>query len=210
MKKVIVLFVEGDTEVEFYNLLMNYYKSFVKSFPDIKIINLKGIGRFEGKVSSKIKHEILNNSKYGKGKIDVKVFCCYDTDVFELGKKPPTNWKIVRGKLKELGINSFFEIKAEKMIEDWFIYDLEGICKSLNTKLTKTKGKNGLTIMKEVFKNCKKPKVYQKGSYTHNFLSDINIEKIRNSLSEIFTDLEKEVRFESKPVKKSSKSKSKQ
>lgn len=197
MKKVIVLFVEGDTELEFYNLLIKFYRTKVKkNFPDIKIFNLKGIGRFEGKVSSKLKYEILNNEKYNKG--EIIVFCCYDTDVFELGKKPPTNWKIVKQKVQEIGIESFYEIKAEKMIEDWFVFDLESICKFLNTKSVKTRGKNGLSIMKELFKSCKKPKIYQKGNYTHKFLEKIDIEKIQKKLSSVLRDLEVQIGFISK------------
>ena len=44
--KLVVLFVEGDTEAEFYKLLINYYREKSNNpFPEVKIINLKGIGR---------------------------------------------------------------------------------------------------------------------------------------------------------------------
>ena len=104
--KLVVLFVEGDTEAEFYKLLINYYREKSNNpFPEVKIINLKGIGRFEARVISKLKNEILKDKKY-KG-LEISVFCCYDTDVFELAKKPPTNWTKVRKGVKGLGIKSF-------------------------------------------------------------------------------------------------------
>lgn len=168
MKKIIVLFVEGETEKEFYTLLIDYYRSKIGELPIVKIFNLKGIGRFEGKVTSKLKYDILNHKKYSGLELDVKVFCCYDTDVFEFGKKPPTNWNNVKRKVNELGINSFYSIKAERMIEDWFLKDLDGLCSFLKIKKPKKiKGKDGVEKMKFLFKKSGKPKIYQKGHYTH-------------------------------------------
>jgi len=97
-EKIIVLFVEGDTEKEFFESLIKYYRENSDTeIHSVKIYNLKGIGRFERKVASKIKHEIL--PKYKED--DVIVFCCYDSDVFELAKKPPTNWDLVKSNLKK-------------------------------------------------------------------------------------------------------------
>lgn len=190
--KVIVLFVEGDTEAEFYDILIKYYRSIsVKPFPHVRIFNLKGIGRFESKVTSKLKNNILKDRRYKN--LDIKVFCCYDTDVFELAKKPPTNWKKVKNDVNSLGIKHFSEIKSERMIEDWFINDIDGICQFLGIKVPKKKSSNGLQVLKDLFKSCKQPKIYQKGSYTHKFLEKINISKIINSLKGVFDDLEKEL-----------------
>ena len=99
-----------------------------------------------------------------------KVFCCYDTDVFELAQKPPTNWQIVKKKVCELGIDDFNEIKATRMIEDWFLKDIEGLCKFLGIEIPKKlEGKDGLEKIKHLFRRGKKPKIYQKGSYSHKF-----------------------------------------
>lgn len=195
--KVIVLFVEGDTEEEFYKLLIKYYReNTVNSFPEIKIFNLKGIGRFEGKVVSKLKNDILKNKKYKD--LDIKVFCCYDTDVFELGKKPPTNWTKVKKQVKDLGIKSFNEIQSQKMIEDWFVLDMEGVCEYLGIPVSKKKFSSGLITLKELFKSCKKPKIYQKGSYTHKFLEKINMENIILRLDGAFDKLEEEINYKRK------------
>lgn len=48
MKKHIVIFVEGETDEEFFKKLVAFYKETSKSEVNpCKIINLKGIGRFE-------------------------------------------------------------------------------------------------------------------------------------------------------------------
>jgi len=189
--KIIVIFVEGDTDYEFYNALINYYRDNSKSeILTSKIFNLKGIGRFESKVASKIKYEIL--PKYEPE--DISVVCCYDTDVFDLGKKPPTNWNIVRKQLKSLGINDFTEIKAVKMIEDWFLYDINGLCNFLKIKVPKKlKGKDAYEKMKKLFKVGNK--IYQKGSNSHRFVSNLNISTIRNSVSSQLKKLEKKISF---------------
>ena len=158
----------------------------------MKIINLKGIGRFEARVISKLKNEILKDKKY-KG-LEISVFCCYDTDVFELAKKPPTNWTKVRKGVKGLGIKSFYEIKSEKMIEDWFIKDLDGICEFLKVKKPKKVSQEGLKVLKELFKMSNK--IYQKGSYTHKFLEKLDLSKIISTLNGVFNDLEKRLNAE--------------
>ena len=191
--KLVVLFVEGDTEAEFYKLLINYYREKSNNpFPEVKIINLKGIGRFEARVISKLKNKILKDKKY-KG-LEISVFCCYDTDVFELAKKPPTNWTKVRKGVKGLGIKSFYEIKSEKMIEDWFIKDLDGICEFLKVKKPKKVSQEGLKVLKELFKMSNK--IYQKGSYTHKFLEKLDLSKIISTLNGVFNDLEKRLNAE--------------
>lgn len=180
-KDFVVLFVEGETEKEFYGALMKFYfdnhKPVISGY---KVINIKGISRFETKVSTKLKYEILPKHSASS----LKVICCYDTDVFELAQKPPTNWQIVKRKVNDLGINSFFEIKAVSMIEDWFLKDIQGLCQYLNIEEPKKiEGKNGLEKIKSLFKRGKKPKIYQKGSYSHKFLPNLDFLKIRNSVN---------------------------
>lgn len=96
---IIVLFVEGDTDNEFYQELINYYRGEISdNIPKVKIYNLKGIGRFENKVASKIKLEIL--PKYSSE--NISVFCCYDSDVFELRKKTTNKLENSRKKVKRI------------------------------------------------------------------------------------------------------------
>lgn len=193
-KKIIVLFVEGDTERVFFNIVINHYRKIFndRKTAEFKIFNLKGIGRFESKVYSKLKNEVLPS--YCPQ--DIKVFCCYDSDVFELAKKPPVNWKTVEKKVKnELEIEYLRHIKAIKQIEDWFILDIDNICKFLKIKKPKKTTGNGLEILKTIFKNSKPSKIYQKGTYTHNFLENIDISRILKALDPLFKDLENEIPY---------------
>lgn len=183
----ILLVVEGETDKEFFDSLISYYR--VKSkrqVKNIKVLNIKGVGRYESKLPSKLKHEII--PKYADG--NIAVVCSYDTDVFELAQKPPVNWRDLRKKILELqGIHSFHEIKAQLMIEDWFLRDLEGICRYLKIEMpTKLIGQTGNDKMKWLFKKGKK--IYQKGSYCHKFVPSLNIESIREQIKVEIKELE--------------------
>lgn len=185
---LVTIFVEGETEKEFYDTLLSFYsQNSKKTISEYKVFNLKGIGRFENKVSSKLKHEII--PKFPEK--EIKVICCYDSDVFELAQKPPVNWKLVKKKVNELGINNFNEIVAISMIEDWFIKDIDGLCKYLKIKKPKKiNGKNGYEKMKFLFKIGNKPKVYQKGTNTHKFIPNLDLNKIRVLIKEELIVLE--------------------
>ena len=88
--KHIFLFVEGDTEEEFY-------KSYVipqkrqqlggKLQCTIDVINIKGVTNGGSVVSAKVK---LLKQKIEKkdSNPNYVVACCYDTDVFEVSSKP--------------------------------------------------------------------------------------------------------------------------
>jgi len=191
---IIVVFVEGDTEKEFYQELINFYRIKIPNLiPKIKIYNLKGIGRFENKVASKIKLEVLPNYKPE----NITVFCCYDSDVFELGKKPPTNWNIVEKKLKELGVTLFYRLIAIRMIEDWFLVDLDGLLSYLKIKKAPSlKGRDAYEKMKALFKAGNK--IYQKGNSSHKFIPSLNIKKIRDNYSKELKTLELKIGFKDK------------
>ncbi|RFM31603.1 hypothetical protein [Chitinophaga silvisoli] len=121
----------------------------------------------------------------------VKIFCCYDTDAFELVPKPPTNWTIVRKAVAELGIDTFHEIKAKRMIEDWFLVDLAGLCKYLRISLAKKLArKGGLEKIKTLFKKGTKPKIYQIGLYVHKFLPNLNLSKLTVALNKELAPIE--------------------
>lgn len=190
MKEYIVIFVEGETEKEFFSYLLNFYKT--KSSTNLrpyKIINLKGIGNFSSKLSSKLKNDV-------KVKIDTKgdvvfaVCCAYDTDVFELKAKPPVNWSKVKTDITKLEINRFVQVKAKRMIEDWFLKDIDGLCRFLKIKMrTNLSGKDGFTKIKTIFKSGNR--IYLKGTYCHKFMDDLDILKIRNSIKKELEEFEK-------------------
>lgn len=186
-KDFIVIFVEGETEKEFYDTLISYYRSrSIKTLKPHKVINMKGIGKFESKLGLKLKGDIL--SKHDP-KI-VQVICCHDTDVFELAQKPPVDWKAITKKIEAMGVKSFQQIKAQRMIEDWFLNDFEGICHFLKLKNVKSvNGKDANEKLKILFK--KGGKLYIKGSHTQKFIPSLNISKIRAALKKPLSILEK-------------------
>ena len=193
-EKIVVLFVEGDTEKEFFDNLIIYYRANSSSkIGNTKVFNLKGIGRFERKAASKCKYQILNS--YSSE--NVVVFCCYDSDVFDLAKKPPTNWKLVKKQLKDIQIVQFNEIIAVTMIEDWFLSSLDGLISFLKLKKTpKLKGKNAYEKIKILFKLGNK--IYQKGSNSHKFINYLDFSKIRKVRKKELKKLEKELNFTEK------------
>ena len=87
-KKCIIIFTEGETEIEFYDYLIEKVKekNVIKKFNADKIIKktLKGISKFDKKLINKFRFDIL--PKYID--YEIIIFLCYDTDVFEDCQKP--------------------------------------------------------------------------------------------------------------------------
>lgn len=191
-EKLVVLFVEGETEFVFFNKLIAFLKNKKenkdKKCNKYKIINVRGVGNYALKAPAKFKHEI--KPKFPS--FFYILFCAYDTDVFQFSGIPPVNWQKVEKTLKKYGAKKVYHIKAEKMIEDWFLTDLEGLCSFLKLKkILKPKGKDGNEKMKALFK--KGNKIYQKGSYSHKFLESLDLQKIYTAQNEYLSDLEKEL-----------------
>lgn len=184
--KIIVIFVEGQSEEKFYSKLCRQIQINQGTSNKVIIKNLKGIGNYENKAHSKLKHEII--PKYTNASI--LVFLCYDTDVFDIPfqQKPPVNWIEVEKKIKNLGLSMIFHIKAKKSIEDWFLKDFNGLCSFLKIqKQTKLKGNSGLQKISFLFKQGNK--VYQKGYNVNNFVENLNYEYLADVLKEDLSDL---------------------
>ncbi len=183
----IAIFVEGATEVVFYQTLIEYLQKIRSSkISNYKIINAKGIGRFESKVPAKFKNEIF--PKYQD--FQILVCCCYDTDVFKFKSQPPINWDRVIKRLKENGATDVILVKAKRMIEDWFLLDLNGLCSFLKIKRpVKINGTSGNQKMVTLFK--KSGKVYQKGTYCYKFIDNLDIEFIYYSVKAELEQLDK-------------------
>lgn len=178
VEEVIALFVEGDTEVEFYKLLIS--AMFKMNGGNLackhEIINMKGIGSYKDRAKRILKNRL--KVKYRDQKIHV--FLCYDTDVFTLSKQPPINWTDVKKSLIECGVTVTY-IKAQKSIEDWFLHDIEGLLTHLKlSDSTNCTGKGGLEKIERLFK--KAGKVYIKGSASKAFIESLSIEKIMISI----------------------------
>lgn len=126
LAKCLVLFVEGQTEVEFYKALIKYIREIhTDKKLEHKIIyrSIDGIGGYKKEVNRIFLKEILPKVEG----CQVTVALCYDTDVFGYVQKPRINWNEVEKILKDDGAHKVLHIKAEKSIEDWFLIDKEGI-----------------------------------------------------------------------------------
>ncbi len=65
----------------------------------------------------------------------------------------------------------------KKSIEDWMLYDLDGICKFLKIKNPpKLDGKNGIEKMNKLFKSKNKP--YIKGKKLKGLVNSLDMRKI--------------------------------
>jgi hypothetical protein len=191
--KIIVVFTEGETDEVFYNRLYQHLrKTHNNKAIRVFIKNVKGVGSYQNKVAAKFKHEIKHNRNYSSKQ--TVVFCSYDLDVFansvQFKRNPPVNWEKVEQKLRQFGADEVFHIKADKMIEDWFLADMKGICKSLKiTQPKKLVGRDAYEKMKVLFK--KGHKVYQKGSNTDKFVDKLDIKKIYLTFEKQFEELKK-------------------
>ncbi|MDD2377579.1 MAG: hypothetical protein PHE05_01950 [Bacilli bacterium] len=187
-KKCVTIYVEGQTDEEFYNRFKNIIKT---KIPDkkfkvdvLKVVCIKGIGKFSGKLLARFKNEIINNYK-GYEKI---VFLCYDHDVFEFGVRPPIDRKKLEEDLKNLGANKVYHIVADRTIEDFFMIDEQSIIKYLRLKKRiKVKGKTGLEQIKYLFKCANR--TYQKGSKVEGLVESLNMDLICSKICEQLFEL---------------------
>lgn len=181
MNKCLILFVEGDTEVEFYKRVVANARrlhSANRFDTHIEYRNVKGIGGFKSNVLRKFTKEI--KPKYGE-ECRYTVILCSDTDVFEFSSKPPINWREVEQELRENGASQIIHVRAKHSIEDWFLYDAEGIMEFLRLgKNTKMIGKNGYDKLQNLYRRANK--VYFKGVKSNDMIARLDIDKIVNSV----------------------------
>lgn len=190
MSKCLILFVEGDTEVEFYKLVIEKAR---KQLPEgrfdtsIEVKNVKGVGGFKSIALRKFVKEI--KPKY-ESDCKFTVVLCSDTDVFELASRPPIKWNEVERELKANGAYRTIHVQAKKSIEDWFLFDVEGIIAFLRlSKKTKLSGKNGYEKLQYLYKKANK--TYYKGIKSNGMVNRLDIDKIANSVKDQLNPLYK-------------------
>ncbi len=173
--KVIILFVEGYTEVDFYKALIADIRTLHSEefCCNIEYINMKGVGNYKNDALRK-----LDEIKRKHPDSDIYAFLCYDTDVFKFSRKPPVDMKTVKKKLVENGVKKVEFIEANKSIEDWFLYDFDGVKRylRLSAKTPKENG-TGQEVIKKLFKKAKR--VYVKGDKLDGFIDKLDIPLIR-------------------------------
>lgn len=182
MSKCLVLFVEGETEVEFYKAVIADAR---QRRPDkrfdisIETKNVKGVGGFKSIALRKFIKEIKPNYN---PETQFIVALCRDTDVFEFASKPPVKWDEIEKAFKENGAE-VVHIKAKHSIEDWFLIDADGIISFLRLpKKTKVSGSNGYDKMKKLYQQANK--MYIKGKKSNGLVSRLDIPKIVDAVSD--------------------------
>lgn len=181
MNKCLVLFVEGDTEVEFYKqVIAHARKLHSKGYFDtnIEYRNVKGVGGFKNIALRKFVKDI--KQKYGLN-CKYTIVLCRDTDVFEFSPRPPVRWDEVEKEMLANGADSVIHVKAIHSIEDWFLCDTTGILKFLRlNKNTKVSGKNGYEKLQRLYKSSNK--VYIKGMKSNGMINRLDIDKISSDV----------------------------
>lgn len=177
MSKGVIIFIEGDTETEFYSRITSQLHSFAPEqrfkVDKLFIRNLKGIGNYKSRAKRVFVNDII--SKHPD--MNFTVVFCYDTDVFDLSAHPPVVWTEVEQELKECGANKVIQIKARRSIEDWFLLDKHGILRFLRLPETSNIPRgSGAETIKALFK--KAGKIYIKGSAAKGFVDALNVKHI--------------------------------
>ncbi|MDE7212573.1 MAG: DUF4276 family protein [Lachnospiraceae bacterium] len=183
MSKCLVLFVEGETEVEFYKqVVANARKLHPQGRFDTNIEYrcIKGIGGFQKEAVRKFVKDV--KVKYEDDCV-FTIALCRDTDVFEFAQRPPVRWNEVEMALFENGAAKVIHVEARHCIEDWFLYDVDGIISFLRlNKKTKISGKSGYEKLQQLYKQANK--VYYKGIKSNGMIGRLNIGKIADAVKE--------------------------
>lgn len=190
MNKCLVLFVEGDTEFEFYKQVV---ASARKSHPmgrfntNIEYRNVGGVGGFKNIALRKFKKEI--KPKYEED-CEFTIVLCSDTDVFDFSPRPPIKWDEVKKEFMKIGVSKIIHVQAKRSIEDWFLHDIEGIVKFLRLSTsTRISGKNGYEKLQNLYKQAHK--VYYKGVQSNGLIEHLDIEKIADAVKDQLNPLYK-------------------
>jgi hypothetical protein len=178
-----LIFVEGDTEEEFYQVVCDKYLKGVRK----KVWNLSGNFNIHTKVLDKT-FSFLDKHR----KSLVRVYCCIDRESRD--HNPPIDIDFLVstfGKYPEKRrVLSVDKIIATQMIESWFFHDIEGIYRFLSTPKSARKNQKFQLVKKlthidlaNLFKRS--GKAYIKGKRSHNFINHLDIEKIFTACEEL-------------------------
>lgn len=187
-RQVALLFVEGDTEEEFYKYLLT---SYLPNAPKA-IVNLHG--------NSNIHRKILSGADVFLQKHKdcfVRIYCCIDRESRD--HNPPLDIDALRDSLRAdrdfSRVLSADTIIATQMIESWYFHDIGGIFKFL--KVPHSERNPAKFAPPEKFTHIhlarlfeRYGKVYIKGRKSANFINHLDLEKIHNDCAELRNGLE--------------------
>ena len=190
MSKCLVLFVEGDTEVEFYKQVIANARKLHPAGKFDTYIEYRSVGGFGGFKNIALRKFIKEVKPKYDNDCEFTVVLCSDTDVFEFASKPPIKWNEVKKELEANGAKKVIHVQAKKSIEDWFLYDLEGILKFLRlAKNTKVSGKEGYDKLQRLYRRANK--VYIKGNKSNGMIAHLDIDKIADVVKDQLNPLYK-------------------
>lgn len=188
-KEVALIFVEGDTEVEFYKVVFTKYMDGIAK----KSFNLNGNYNIYGKIIDKTVHYLTNNP----GTL-VRIYCFIDRE--SRYHNPPLDENTLISKFESDNflndkILSLNVILATQMIESWFFYDIEGIYRFLRTpkkdrcpKKYKVIEKLNSYDLSKLFSRY--GNIYIKGKRCKFFIDHLDIEKIFKNCTELRNGIE--------------------
>jgi hypothetical protein len=175
-KTLLIIVTEGPTDDEFYRRLLPEIKrqngGSPFGFSKIDFVCATGISRFENKIVARIQQQFCTGdyATYEK-----TVCLCYDQDVFDrFAMHPPVDWNSVRTRIHAMGISSIIEIKADQMIEDFFLCDIEGIKRFLRISkdYSLPHGLRSLMALETLYR--KGNRVYVKGEKAEGLIASLN------------------------------------
>lgn len=182
-KQFALIFVEGDTEVEFYTSMLRTYVADVPKY----LFNLKGNYNAPRKVLGKTE-DFLHRHKG----CFARVYCCIDRESRD--HNPPLDIVDLRKILREDSdfnrLLSADAIISTQVIESWYFYDLEGIYKFL--KVPKSQRNPARFAPPEKFTHIHLAKLFErygktyiKGHRSANFISNLDLAKIYTNCNEL-------------------------
>lgn len=190
MSKCLVLFVEGDTEVEFYKQVIANARKLHPAGKFDTYIEYRSVGGVGGFKNIALRNFIKQVKTKYDNDCEFTVVLCSDTDVFEFASKPPIKWNEVKKELEANGAKKVIHVQAKRSIEDWFLHDLEGILKFLRlAKNTKVSGKNGYDKLQRLYKQANK--IYIKGNKSNGMIAHLDIDKIADEVKDQLNPLYK-------------------
>ncbi|MEE3393846.1 MAG: hypothetical protein VZR23_09285 [Lachnospiraceae bacterium] len=190
MNKVVIIFIEGDTEVDFYKKLVGYYreKNGGRLSCRVEVKNVKGVGNYQNKVLRIFENRII--PQYPG--YEYHVVLCYDSDVFEFSRKPPVDWNSVVRALKSAGVKKVEQVRAVRSIEDWFLCDLEGLRSFLHLpKKFSMTGYTGQKGLEQLFRKANR--TYIKGTECRGLVDALDISVIVGKIRSEITKIEQEL-----------------
>ena len=174
-KKIVLIATEGETDDLFYKKILNILKTKTNNccfnVDKIDFICVKGFGKFESKLISKYKNLSKKYQKEYKN-CDIYIFLCHDNDVFIGKRNPPISWKRIEKELYQNKATGVYHIVADKTIEDFILYDFDGVLKYLRLSNLNKNNYKGLDGLKKLFKKAQK--AYIKGTKCEGLLNALN------------------------------------